>query len=85
MLKNYFILAWRNMLRNKTYSIINITGLALGITSCFLIYSVVQYQLTYDKFNSKIDRIYRVTMNGLDFNANVSMAVAPAMRNSFLN
>jgi hypothetical protein len=44
---------------------------------------VVKYEFGYDRFNSKADRIYRVTLNAIDFNPNVSMAVVPAMRNDF--
>ena len=83
MLKNYFKIAWRNLTKHKSYSIINGLGLTLGIASCLIIFLVVKYELGYDRFNSKADRIYRVTLNAIDFNPNVSMAVVPAMRNDF--
>jgi putative ABC transport system permease protein len=83
MLKNYFKTAWRAVTRYKTYSIINILGLALGIASCLIIFLVVKYELGYDGFNKKADRIYRVTLNAIDFNPSVSMAIAPAMRSYF--
>jgi putative ABC transport system permease protein len=83
MFKNYFKTAWRSVTRYKTYSIINILGLALGITSCMIIFLVVKYELGYDNFNKKADRIYRVTLNAIDFNPSVSMAIAPAMRTYF--
>ncbi|MDO1447375.1 ABC transporter permease [Rhodocytophaga aerolata] len=83
MLKNYLTIALRNLLRNKVYAILNIAGLALGVASCLLLLLVVRNELGYDNFHSKADRIYRVTLNALDFNSNVSLAVAPAMRNDF--
>lgn len=83
MVKNYFKTAWRNISKHKSYSIINVLGLTLGIASCIVIFLVVQYELNYDKFNSKADRTYRVTLNALDFNPNISMAVVPAMRTDF--
>ena len=76
-------MAWRIVTRNKVYSAINITGLALGIASCMIIFLVVKYELGYDSFNKKADRIYRVTLNAIDFNPSVSMAIAPAMRTYF--
>ncbi len=83
MFKNYFKTAWRSVSRHKVYSVINICGLALGIASCMIIFLVVKYELGYDGFNKKADRIYRVTLNAIDFNPSVSMAIAPAMRNYF--
>ena len=60
MLKNYFKTAWRNLLRNKSYAIINVTGLATGIAACLLIFLVVQYETSFDDFHPNKDRIYRV-------------------------
>lgn len=60
MLKNYLKIAWRNLLKNKTYAIINITGLAIGL-SCFLLIALyVTDELSYDRYNEKADRIYRI-------------------------
>ena len=60
MIKNYLKIAWRNLVRNKTYSLINIVGLAIGL-SCFLLISLyVLDELSYDKFNTNADRIYRI-------------------------
>ncbi|GHA54024.1 ABC transporter permease [Pontibacter akesuensis] len=60
MLKNYFLLFFRNMARNKVYAGINIIGLAIGIASCILIYLFVQHELSFDKAFTKHERIYRV-------------------------
>lgn len=60
MFRNYFTIAWRNLKKHKVFSFINIMGLAVGITACFLIFLYVQFELSYDTFHTKADRIYRV-------------------------
>jgi putative ABC transport system permease protein len=60
MIKNYFKVAWRNLLKNKVFSFINITGLAVGLASFLLIALYVLDELSYDRYNEKADRIYRV-------------------------
>ncbi len=60
MLKNYLKIAWRNLLKKKVYSFINIAGLGMGMACCFLIYMYVQDELSYDQYHEKKDRIYRV-------------------------
>ena len=64
MFKNYFKIAFRNLIRFKAYSLINIFGLAIGIAACILILLFVRDELSYDKFNEKADRIYRVHSMG---------------------
>lgn len=61
MIKNYFKIAWRNLVKNKSFSFINIAGLVIGITSCVLIFLYVQYELSYDKYNQQASQIYRLT------------------------
>ncbi len=60
MIKNYFKIAFRNLWKNKVFSFINIMGLTVGMTACFLIFLYVKFELSYDSFNTKADRIYRV-------------------------
>lgn len=60
MIRNYLKIALRNLLKNKAFSIINIAGLALGLTCCLLITMYVVDELSYDRFHDKADRIYRV-------------------------
>jgi putative ABC transport system permease protein len=60
MIRNYIKTAWRNLLRNKSYAAINIIGLAIGIASCMLIFLIIQFESSFDKFHSKKDHIYRV-------------------------
>ena len=64
MIKNYFKIALRSLLRNKSFSAINIFGLTLGITTCLLILLYVQNEMSYDSFNEKADRIVRVVFRG---------------------
>jgi putative ABC transport system permease protein len=64
MFKNYFKIALRNLRRNKAFTAINISGLALGIAACLLIVLYVQHQLSYDRYNKKADRIFRVVLRG---------------------
>ncbi len=60
MFKNYFKIAFRNLSRNRNYTIINIAGLAVGIAVCMVIFMIIQYQTGFDNFHSKKDRVYRV-------------------------
>jgi len=61
MLKSYLKIAWRNLLRHKSFSFINIGGLSIGIAACLLISLYVHYQLSFDSDIAKKDRILRVT------------------------
>ncbi len=67
MLKNYIKIAYRNLLRSKAFSAINIVGLAFGLATCLIIGLFVLDELSYDRFHEKADRIVRVT-----FRANMS-------------
>ncbi len=64
MIRNYLKIAFRNLWRNKTFTAINIFGLALGISTCLLIMLFVQNEWSYDRFNAKSDRIVRVVFRG---------------------
>ena len=60
MLKNYITIAIRNFMRFKAYSFINILGLAIGMTCCILILAFIQDELSFDRFHTHADHIYRV-------------------------
>ena len=60
MLKNYFKMAWRNLMKNKTFSFINIAGLSIGMAACLLILQYVSFQLSFDQFNKNASDLYRV-------------------------
>lgn len=63
MLKNYFRIAFRNLLRSKTFTLINISGLAVGMASATLILLWVQHETSYDRFHEKGDRLYEAYSN----------------------
>ena len=60
MFKNYFKTAFRSLIRNRVYTLINISGLAIGVAVCMMIFIIIQFQTSFDSFHSKKDRIYRV-------------------------
>jgi putative ABC transport system permease protein len=76
MFKNYIIVAWRNLIKNRTFSIINIAGLAVGLASFIMIIMFVMDELNYDRFHEKAGRIYRIhsdiRFGGTDLNMAVS-------------
>src|SRR5450432_2819391 len=63
MIKNYFKLAMRNLVKRKGYSILNILGLAIGITCCLLIFQYVAFERSYDRFENKADQIVRLRLD----------------------
>ena len=60
MIKNFFRIAYRNLLKNRSFAFINIFGLAIGLTTSLLILLWVQDELSYDRFNTNFENIYRV-------------------------
>ncbi|MEE4196957.1 MAG: ABC transporter permease [Bacteroidales bacterium] len=64
MFKNYITTAWRNILREKVYTLINIAGLSVGIASCILIMLFVKDELSYDRFHQNSENIYRIYIEG---------------------
>jgi putative ABC transport system permease protein len=61
MIKNYFKIAWRNLARNKAYSFINITGLAVGFAGFTIILLYLNYELSYDKWNPSLKQVYKIS------------------------
>ena len=62
MLRSYLLATYRNLLKHKAYSLVNVFGLALGMAACFFIFQYVNFESNYDKFNENADRLYRVIM-----------------------
>jgi putative ABC transport system permease protein len=75
MNKGYLKIAWRNLLKNKTYSFLNIFGLALGLGCFFLIALYVADELSYDRYHEKSDRIYRINADLLFGGSDLKLAV----------
>ncbi len=69
MFKNYLFIAWRNLIKKKGYSAVNIFGLALGMACCILIFMYVSYERSFDTYHTKGDRIYRVIHGASDATA----------------
>lgn len=81
MFKNYFKTAWRSLIRNKIYSLVNVLGLSLGVCACLTIYLIVQYEFSFDDFHPDKDRIYCVDFAGNGNHLNLAPSpMAAAMR-----
>jgi len=85
MFKNYFKTAFRTLLRNKSYSIINILGLSIGIAACLILFLVVRYELSYDKFQPNYHSIYNVITrdnysDGIDYTPGIPYPEVDALR-----
>ena len=78
MFRNYLKIAVRNLMRNKVFAAINISGLAIGLATCVLISLYVIDELSYDRFHEKADRIYRLDMEIKFGGTENSYAVSPA-------
>lgn len=88
MIRNYIKIAWRSLSRNRSYVAINVTGLAVGIAACLLIFLVIHFETSFDNFHSKKDRIYRVVTaykgkNGYVWGSGVPLPVAEGLRVDF--
>jgi putative ABC transport system permease protein len=88
MIKNYLLSLYRNFSRNKFYTILNIAGLSLGIAAAIFILIYIQDELSYDKYNEKHERIYRIesdfTVGGKhDRFAIVPVPMGPALKLEF--
>jgi len=77
MIRNYFKVAIRNMMKRKGYSALNILGLAIGMAVCLIIVLFVSGELNYDNFHSKGDRIYRLVLERKYPGRSTSYAIIP--------
>jgi putative ABC transport system permease protein len=85
MIKNYFKIAFRNIIRHKAYSAINIAGLTVGMAACLLIFVIIQYELSFDTFQPGYNSTYRITTvtereSGVQPNAGISAPAVDALR-----
>ncbi len=88
MIRNYLRIALRNLLRHKTYSFINIAGLAVGMTICLLILLFIRDELSYDRFHTQGNQIYRMALERKypgrsTFYAMIPQSVGEAARKEF--
>jgi putative ABC transport system permease protein len=88
MIKNYFKTAFRNLKRNKSYALINVLGLTIGIAASLLIFLVIQFETSFDNFHPQKKHIYRVgsifnSQEGISYSAGVAFPVGPALRLDF--
>lgn len=87
MIKTYFKIAWRNIMKHKVFSLINIVGLTIGLCASFIIGLMVYYDFTFDNFHEDTDRIYRVVTDfdspeGQFYNPGVSTALETAIEDN---
>jgi putative ABC transport system permease protein len=85
MIRNYLKTAWRSLLRNKSYTAINITGLAIGIAACLLIFLVIDFETSFDNYHNNKENIYRVvtrrsTPDGIKYRQGVPFPTSEALR-----
>lgn len=87
MIKNFFVVAWRNLVRNKIHSLINVIGLAIGISACLVIFMIVQFELSFNKKFPEYEQIYRVhsSFSGVftGINRGIPTAVGPTIDDQF--
>ncbi len=88
MLLNNLTVAWRNFIRNKSFSVINILGLSIGITCSLVIFIFIRYELSFDQYHQKADQIYKVVQETkfaeeTQYWNTTAYPLAEAMRNDF--
>jgi putative ABC transport system permease protein len=88
MIKSYLKIAWRNLIRNRLYSVINIGGLAVGMAVSFMLLLYVYNEFSFDKFNKNDDRLYQVLRNQpsngeLMTNSATPVPLAPAITKDY--
>lgn len=89
MIRNYLKIAFRNILKQKSYTFLNVAGLSLGMAASLLIFQYVKYERSFDSFHTNADRIYRIQYNGyhggaLNFESAVAVpAITTFIKNNF--
>lgn len=68
MFRNYFLTAFRNFKKNKTYSFLNILGLGIGLASCMFVFTIIRYEYSFDNWHQEADQIYRVVRHNFGEN-----------------
>ncbi|MBA4850859.1 ABC transporter permease [Emticicia sp. BO119] len=87
MIRNYLKIAFRSLLRNKSYAFINAIGLAVGIAACLLLFLIVQFESSFDNFHTKKERIHQVVSEfhygGISYGRGAPMPVPLALRTDY--
>ncbi len=88
MFKNYLVTAWRNIIKDKYYALLNVIGLAMGLTAALFIFLYIMNEITFDKSNLNYKRIYRLesrfAINGKDdLMAKTAIQLAPALKDEY--
>lgn len=86
MIRNYYKIGWRNIVRNKAYSLINISGLTLGLSLAIVIFWIVRFEYSFDDFHTNIDRLYQIRSYdrfGNQANSHVPQGVIHALQRQF--
>jgi putative ABC transport system permease protein len=83
MLKNFFKISWRSLLKNKSYTFINVAGLALSMACGILIFTLVKYHLSVDDFHHDADRVYRFVTEQRRDNTSYAGSVPPPLGKNF--
>ena len=88
MIKNYLLITFRNFLRNRNYTLINILGLSIGLTACIVIFLLIRFDTEFDRFHQHYDRLYRVvrttkSASGLEPSSVTPYPFAAAFRQDF--
>lgn len=88
MLKNFITISFRSLVRNWNYTVINIAGLCVGLTACLIIFMVVHFEFSFDRFHSNYEQLYRVTRSstnasGTEYSPVTPYPFAEAFRSDF--
>ncbi|HCN84132.1 MAG TPA: hypothetical protein DIT07_11020, partial [Sphingobacteriaceae bacterium] len=87
MLREYFKIAWRNILKRKFYTLLNISGLSLGMSCCMLIYLYSSYQLSFDTYHHGKEHIFRLVnelkLDKTEYNKGSSIAMLRGLQSGF--
>jgi ABC-type antimicrobial peptide transport system permease subunit len=88
MFRNYFKTAYRSLIRNKSYALINIAGLAVGIAVCIIIFLIITFETSFDNFQKEDDQIFRVLTeghgpDGINHSSGVPFPTPDALKNDF--
>ncbi len=88
MIRNYFKIAWRNIVRHKAHAAINISGLAVGIAASLILFTIIKYELSYDKFQPNYKHIYHVAAQrqnseGIDYGEGIPFPAYDVLKTEF--